>query len=68
MDDKVHGHYYKEELAKAPNVNYKKDFFEVEKVIKKKTIKKKLFYYVKFMFYPSKFNLWIPAGNLKSNE
>lgn len=36
MQDKVPGHFYKEELTIAPNLDYKKHFFEVEKVIKKK--------------------------------
>ncbi len=64
MKDKVSGHFYKEELTPAPTINYKKKFFEVEKILKKKTVKRKLFYYVKYMFYPQKFNQWIPAGNL----
>ena len=65
MNDKVPGHFYKEELQKAPSVDYNKHFFEVEKVIKKKTIKKKLYLYVKFMYYPNKFNQWIPFENVK---
>jgi len=67
MNDKVPGHFYKEELQKAPNVDYKKNFFQIEKVIKRKTIKKKVYVYVKFMFYPKKFNQWLPIENIKSN-
>ena len=68
MNDTVPGHYYKEELLKAPSVNYKKHFFEVEEILAKKYINKKLYYYVKYLFYPKKFNQWIPAKNLKSVE
>ncbi len=68
MNDKVPGHFYKEELTRAPNIEFKNHFFEVEKIIKKKKIKKKLHYYVKYMFYPNKFNQWIPAENLKSTS
>ncbi len=65
MNDAVPGHYYKEELIKAPNIEYNEHFFEVEKILKKKIVKKKLFYYCKFMFYPNKFNQWIPSENMK---
>lgn len=65
MNDEVPGHYYKEELAKAPTPNYKKHFFEVEEILKKKKRKNVLYYYVKYMFYPPKFNEWIPARNMK---
>lgn len=66
MNDAVPGHFYKEELTVAPNVNHKKHYFEVEDILKKKLIKNKLYFYVKYMFYPKKFNQWIPAENLKT--
>ncbi len=65
MNDKVPGHFYKEELTLAPTVNYNKHFFEVEEVLKKKKIKKKLHFFVKYLYYPKKFNQWIPADNIK---
>lgn len=65
MNDKVPGHYYKEELVRAPNVDNLEHFFEVEKVIKKKVVKKKTYCFVKYMFYPPKFNQWIPIENFK---
>ncbi len=68
MEDKVAGHFYKEELVKAPDVNYKKDFFEVEEILRRKTVKSKKLYFVKYMFYPKKFNQWIAAENLTINE
>ena len=35
------GHFYKEELQKASNVDYNKNFFQIEKVIKKKQLIRK---------------------------
>jgi hypothetical protein len=65
LADPVPGFYYSAQLEKAPDPNYKQDFFEVEKILAKKTVKKAKFYFVKFLYYPSKFNQWIPAKNLK---
>lgn len=65
LQDKVPGHFYEQELVRAPNVNYNKHFFEVEEILKTKKVKSKTFYYVKYVFYPKKFNEWIPAENLK---
>lgn len=66
LKDKVPGHFYTEELLKAPNVNNKKHFFEVEEILKTKVVRSKSFYFVKYLYYPKKFNQWIPAENLKS--
>lgn len=44
MKDPVPGHFYQEQLTKAPSPDYKKDFFEVEKVLQTKTIKKKKYF------------------------
>ena len=65
MKDKVPGHYYFEQLTKAPVPDYKSDFFLVEKIISKKVVRRKVFYLVKFLYYPSKFNQYIPEENLK---
>ena len=65
MKDKVQGHYYFEQLTKAPIPNYKSDFFLVEKVLSKKRFRGKTYYLVKFLYYPSKFNQYIPEENLK---
>jgi hypothetical protein len=64
MKDPVPGHFYQEQLTVAPSPDYKKDFFEVEKIIASKTIKKKKFYLVKFLYYPSKFNEFVSEENL----
>jgi hypothetical protein len=66
MKDPVPGYFYQEQLSAAPNPNYKKDFFEVEKIIGTKKIKDKTYYLVKFLYYPSKFNEYIPAENFKT--
>lgn len=65
MKDPVKGFYYKEQLTKSPNPNNQKHFFEIEKVLRKKKINGKEFYFVKYLFYPNKFNQWIPKLNLK---
>ena len=56
MSSAVPGVYYSEELTKAPKPDYTKDFFHVEKVLKSKKIKGEKFYYVKYAYYPNKFN------------
>lgn len=68
MKDSVSGFYYKQQLVKAPNPNYNKDFFEVEKVLSKKTVKGEKFVFVKYLFYPNKFNQWIPEKNLRLSD
>ena len=65
MKDKVNGHFYKEQLKKAPVPDYKKDFFLVEKIIQEKNIRGQKYFLVKFLYYPSKFNQYVPAKNIK---
>ena len=67
MKDKVLGHYYKEQLTKAPTPNYQKDFFFVEKVLGQKSFKGKKYHLVKFLYYPSKFNEYVPEENIKTS-
>jgi hypothetical protein len=66
MSDKVPGHFYRQQLTKAPSPNYKKDFFFVEKVISEKTLRGQKYYLVKFLYYPSKFNQYVLAKDMKS--
>ena len=61
------GHYYKEQLTKAPKPDYQKDFFFVEKILGEKKVKGKKYYLVKYLYYPSKFNEYVPAENLTTN-
>ncbi len=65
MKDPVPGFYYKEQLTLAPKPDYKNDFFAVEKILKTVIKNKKKFFLVKYLFYPSKFNQFIPEENLK---
>jgi hypothetical protein len=65
LKDPLPGHYYKEQLTLAPKPDYKNDFFAIEKVIKTMKKKKKKYYLVKYLYYPSKFNQFIPEENLK---
>lgn len=44
MNDEVKGKFYSQQLTKAPNPNNNRHFFEIEKVLKKKVIKKKNIY------------------------
>ncbi len=66
MKDDVEGHFYRQQLTKAPAPNYKKDFFFVEKILGEKTLKGQKYYLVKFLYYPSKFNQYVLSENLKT--
>ena len=67
MKDKVPGHYYQEQLLKGEKPTTE-NFFEVEKILKEKTVKGKKYFLVKFMYYPSKFNEYIPEENMKFGD
>jgi hypothetical protein len=68
MNDKVDGRFYKEQLFRGSEPDYKTNFFEVEKVIGEKKIKGKKYFLVKFLYYGSKFNEFIPEENMKFSE
>ena len=68
MKDKVPGHYYFEQLTKAPAPDYQSDFFLVEKILGEKTVRGEKYYLVKFLYYPTKFNQFIPAKNFKKGH
>jgi len=65
MKDKVKGHFYKEQLTKCTSPIKNDKFFEIEKVLKVKKMKNKKYLFVKYLYYPKKFNQWIPESNLK---
>jgi AAA+ superfamily predicted ATPase len=65
LKDPVPGFFYREQLVKSPAPNEDSDFFFVEKVLKKKRMNKKIYYLVKYLYYPDKFNQWIPEENFK---
>lgn len=62
MKDEVKGFFYKEQLTKIQPPKEDR-IFEVEEVLKTKTVKKKKWCLVKYLFYPAKFNQWIPEEN-----
>lgn len=68
MNDDVQGKFYKEQLTKAPKPDYKKNFFEIEKILSTKVINKKKYFYVKFLYYPSKFNDYVLVDNIVSSK
>lgn len=63
MDEKLPNLFYKEQLIKTekPDNN---NFFLVEKILKEKKVKGKKHFYVKFLYYPDKFNLWVPESDI----
>jgi hypothetical protein len=66
MNDDYPGRYYRAELVKSPPPDFNKQFFEIEKILKTVTKKGKKYHLVKFLFYPPKFNQYIPDENLKN--
>lgn len=48
----VKGYFYREQLVKSEEPDFKSGFFMVNKVLAKKVIKKKTYYYVSFLGYP----------------
>ena len=64
MKENVAGSYYKEQLVKTEKPDYKKNFFEVEKILSSKIVRGKKYFLVKFLYYPSKFNEYVPEENL----
>ncbi len=67
MKDKVPGHFYREQLTKAPAPDYKKDFFFVEKILSERVMKGQKYFLVKFLYYPNKFNQYVLATNIKTS-
>jgi len=67
LGDSIPGYYYGAQLIKTTKPK-DSDYQLVEKVLKQKTIKGETFYLVKFLFYPEKFNLWLPARNIKKGK
>lgn len=63
MDEKLPNFFYREQLVKTdkPDNN---NFFLVESVLKEKKIRGKKYFFVKFLYYPDKFNLWVPESDI----
>jgi hypothetical protein len=65
MKEKLPNFFYSEQLTKTRKPD--KDFFLVEKVIGKKKMKGISYLHVKFLYYPEKFNLWVPESNITTS-
>ena len=64
MKDKVDGQFYEAQLTKAPPPKTTDHFF-VEKILGKKKIKGVEHFLVKYLYYPNKFNQYVPKSNFK---
>lgn len=63
LNDKVPGHFYREQLTKsAPPSEH--EYFLIEKVLGRKKIKGKEHLLVKYLYYPNKFNRYVPEENI----
>ena len=67
LKDDVPGQYYRQQLTKSPPPKAS-DYFMVEKILGQKKIKGVQHYLVKYLFYPNKFNQYIPKSNIKANK
>lgn len=67
-NDKVPGRFYRQVLRPAPDAKDPDFYFEVEDVLKTRGSGKKKELFVKYLFYPSKFNEWVPASNLMPKQ
>ena len=64
MNDPVEGQYYREQLTKSPPPK-STDYFFIEKILGQKTIKGEPHFLVKYLYYPNKFNQYVPQANFK---
>jgi len=64
MNDEIPGQFYKEQLTKSPAPK-SSDYFFVEKVLGRKKINGIQHLLVKYLYYPNKFNQYVPMTNLK---
>jgi len=67
QNDSVAGNFYREQLTKSPPPE-DQEYFLIEKVLGKKTIKGKKHLLVKFLYYPNKFNRYIPEEDVVEGE
>ena len=67
MKEAVPTFYYRAQLTKteAPKSS---DYFFVEKILGKKKIKGEVNYLVKYLYYPNKFNQYVPETNFKKKK
>ena len=67
LKDEVPGQFYREQLTKSPAPKLSDNFF-VEKILGEKKIKGVIHYLVKYLYYPNKFNQYIPKTNFKQKK
>jgi len=60
----VPGRFYRPQLKPAPDAKDPNFEFEVEEILDTRGTGRRKEYLVKYMFYPAKFNQWIPATNM----
>ena len=66
--DKFGGFFYSWQLTKTEKPDYKKNFFLVEKILDEKMLKGVKYLKIKYLYYPSKFNEWVPSYNIKTSS
>lgn len=67
MGSPQEGQFYAANLHLAPE-NALSDCFEVETILDRKTVDNEKFAYVKYQFYPPKFNQWVKLSDLKVKD
>lgn len=63
QDEVLDGVFYEQELQK---VEKEDDVYKIERIVKKKKVKGKMEYLIKWKGYPDKFNSWVPASHVQS--
>jgi hypothetical protein len=61
------GQYYAAQLHLAPT-DVLSDFFEIEKILSTKSIDGQKWGFVKFHYYPNKFNQWVVLEDIKTKK
>ena len=67
MKDNVEGQFYRQQLTKSPPPKAR-DYFFVEKILGQKKIKGVNHFLVKYLYYPNKFNQYVPSTNFKKHS
>lgn len=66
MNHPVPGSFYEQQLFRAPKPDLtNSDFFQIDKVVFNRKFKGKKYYFVKFLFYPDKFNKYVTLKELR---
>lgn len=68
LNDPVPGYFYKEELTKSEPLDFNKNYFMVEKILKTKFVKGVKYSLVRYLFYGSKFDEWVKDSDIKRSS